>query len=123
MSFQQAGVYAGPHWSPPNCCLSAAPSGSAAVILSVAAVAVEGASVIAAGNGGVAGWLASPYWWLVVYLAIGPGIVGHTSFNALLKYLHPLAISLPLVMEPVHSTLPVHAADLGWQPPLVSMSP
>ena len=64
-------------------------------------MAFDGASVMAAGNGGVAGWLGSPYWPVVVYLAFGPGIIGHTSFNLLLKYLHPLAISLPLVMEPV----------------------
>lgn len=81
--------------------ISLAPAGSAAAILSVAAVLIEGASFVAAGKGGVAGWLGSPCWPVVVYLAVGPGIVGHTSFNLLLKYLHPLAISLPLVMEPV----------------------
>lgn len=55
----------------------------------------------AAGNDGAAGWLGSHYWPLVAYLAVGPGIVGHTSFNLLLKYMHPLAIALPLALEPV----------------------
>lgn len=44
-----------------------------------------------AGTHGVFGWVASSAYapW-VVYLALGPGLVGHTGFNALLKYLTPL---------------------------------
>ncbi|BDA43498.1 hypothetical protein COCOBI_04-5100 [Coccomyxa sp. Obi] len=76
-------------------------TGSAAGFLTVSAVSFGGASVTSPGATGVAGWIMSKYLVGVVYLAVIPGILGHTSFNALLKYLHPLAIALPLTLEPV----------------------
>ena len=39
------------------------------------------------------------------YLAIGPGIVGHTGLNTVLKYLAPLVISLSTVTEPLIGSL------------------
>ena len=60
---------------------------TAAALLSLAAALFEGATAEAAGvTGGVLGWLSSgTYCPLVLYLAVGPGIVGHTGFNTLLK--------------------------------------
>ncbi len=59
----------------------------AAALLTLAAAALEGPAATAAGvRGGVVGWLFSgKYCPLVIYLAVGPGIVGHTGFNTLLK--------------------------------------
>lgn len=80
-------------------------TGSAAGFLTVSAVSFGGASVASSGRTGVAGWITSKYLPGVIYLAVIPGILGHTSFNALLKYLHPLAIALPLTLEPVIGSL------------------
>ncbi len=35
------------------------------------------------------------------YLAVVPGIVGHTGLNTVLKYLSPLVISLSTTTEPL----------------------
>ena len=61
---------------------------TASALLSLAALTLEGGAAAAAGvKGGVVGWLMSgTYCPLVMYLAVGPGIVGHTGFNTLLKY-------------------------------------
>ncbi len=68
------------------------------------------------GQSGVAGWITSNYLPGVIYLAVIPGILGHTSFNALLKYLHPLAIALPLTLEPVIGSLIGFALGLTSPP-------
>eukprot|EP00887_Chlorella_sp_A99_P004149 scaffold23.g4149.t1 len=85
----------------------------AAVELTTAGAALEGARFTAAGAHGVFGWAASPHYLpLVLYLAgpgrAGPGIVGPTGFNSLLRYLPPLVISLACNLEPLIGSL------LGW---------
>jgi drug/metabolite transporter (DMT)-like permease len=60
------------------------------------------------GKEGVAGWAESRYLGGVIYLAVVPGILGHTSFNALLKYIDPLVIALSLTLEPVFGSI------IGW---------
>ena len=73
-----------------------------------------------AGVNGVAGWIMSKYLVGVVYLAVIPGILGHTSFNALLKYLHPLAIALPLTLEPVIGSIIGYLAGVTRPPHLLT---
>eukprot|EP00191_Tetraselmis_sp_GSL018_P008462 CAMPEP_0177615952 /NCGR_PEP_ID=MMETSP0419_2-20121207/23820_1 /TAXON_ID=582737 /ORGANISM="Tetraselmis sp., Strain GSL018" /LENGTH=259 /DNA_ID=CAMNT_0019113825 /DNA_START=311 /DNA_END=1090 /DNA_ORIENTATION=- len=51
---------------------------------------------------------APPYLGKVVYLALGPGLLGHTGFNYLLTWLSPLVISLALTLEPLVGSL------IGW---------
>lgn len=55
-------------------------TGLAALLLTLGALLFEGASLVAAGRHGVLGWAADlhylPY---VLYLAVVPGIVGHTG--------------------------------------------
>ena len=55
-------------------------TGLAAVLLTLSALLFEGARLLAAGRHGVLGWAADlhylPY---VLYLAVVPGIVGHTG--------------------------------------------
>lgn len=36
-----------------------------------------------------------------VYLAVVPGIVGHTSFNAVLKFISPMVVTLAVSTEPL----------------------
>ena len=52
----------------------------------------------------------------VIYLAVVPGILGHAGINMLLKYLHPLLLTLSMTVEPLVGTV------IGWmcgmaQPP------
>lgn len=55
-------------------------TGIAAILLMITAVLAEGASVSAGGGDGLFGWVVDGHYaWRVVYLAIGPGIVGHTG--------------------------------------------
>lgn len=44
----------------------------------------------------------------VLYLAIVPGIIGHTGFNAVLKWMPALLVTLALTIEPPIGTL------IGW---------
>lgn len=59
-------------------------------------------------------------WFSMVMLAILPTIIGHTSFNWALKYLHASAVSVSVLGEPVGATL------LAWlilkeQPPIYTI--
>ncbi len=54
------------------------------------------------------GWAAFAWLPYVAYLALGPGIVGHTGINASLRWLPPLVISVSVLFEPILGTL------LGW---------
>ena len=51
------------------------------------------------------GW-ADPEWlaW-VVYLALGPGLCGHTGVNTVLRWIPPIVVSIVLLMEPVLGAL------------------
>lgn len=81
----------------------------AAILLSIAGYALEDHSLVGAHNHGVVGWLCSrhyaPY---VVYLAVVPGIIGHTGFNTVLKYVSPLMVSLAIQLEPMLGSV------IGW---------
>jgi drug/metabolite transporter (DMT)-like permease len=84
-------------------CLYAAPVTTvAAVLLTIVGALFESPPPSPAE--GVFGWLASggggaSYGPRVLYLALGPGIVGHTGFNFLLAHVAPLAVSLALDLE------------------------
>ena len=62
-------------------------TGTAAIALTLVAAVTETAAAAAAGvRGGVVGWaLSGRYAVLVLYLALVPGIIGHTGFNTLLR--------------------------------------
>jgi drug/metabolite transporter (DMT)-like permease len=73
----------------------------AAFQLTLAAILVEGSKCFVSGSGGVFGWAGSMHFLpFVLYLGLVPGIIGHTGINALLKYMHPLIITLVLNVEP-----------------------
>jgi len=54
------------------------------------------------------GWLDLAWLLPVTYLALGPGLVGHTGINASLRWLPPLVISVGVVLEPLIGSL------IGW---------
>ena len=66
----------------------------AALFLCCAAVVTEGAGFDRSQHG-LFGYLSSwTYLWKSAYLGAVPGIAGHVTFNALLRWLHPLLIAL-----------------------------
>ena len=78
-----------------------------AAFLSLAAVVVGEPTSSDARLGDVFGWaLASPpsrllrRFAVVSYLALGPGLIGHTGYNAVLRHVTPLVVSTALALEP-----------------------
>ena len=67
----------------------------AAIALCICAMLFEGSSFNASVHGIFGQFGSSRYFLRCLYLALVPGILGHVSFNALLKWLHPLVIALP----------------------------
>lgn len=49
----------------------------------------------------IMGMFQHPYLWYVIYLGVGPGILGHTLLNYLVKYISPLTISTAMLLEPL----------------------
>lgn len=79
----------------------------AAIGLSISALFVEGAPLSMVSTG-LLGWTMLIWLPYVAYLALGPGLFGHTGINAVLRWLPPLVVSVTLVMEPLIGSL------LGW---------
>ena len=80
-----------------------------AMFLTVHAMLSEGASIDSTiVDSSVFGWTDVSWILLVVYLALGPGLAGHTGINASLRWLPPLVISVCVVFEPLLGGL------LGW---------
>ena len=81
----------------------------AAILLTIHAVIAENATLdTAVVDASVFGWTDVSWILLVAYLALGPGLAGHTGINASLKWLPPLVISVSVVMEPLLGSV------LGW---------
>ena len=57
---------------------------------------------------GAFGWISVTWILYVGYLALGPGLLGHTGINAVLRWIPPLTISMMLIMEPVIGSI------IGW---------
>lgn len=83
-------------------------TGFAALLLSVSAVLSGQVTLTGKGNTGLFGWFSMAYLPKVVYLAVVPGIVGHTGFNAVLKWIPALMVTLALTIEPPIGTV------MGW---------
>ncbi len=74
----------------------------AAILLAASSIIFEDSSINNTTSSlAIFGWLTMSWLPYVFYLAIGPGIVGHTGINAVLKWFSPLLISVCLVMEPL----------------------
>ncbi|KAK9812004.1 hypothetical protein WJX73_007954 [Symbiochloris irregularis] len=76
-------------------------TGSCSLCLTVGAIVIEGAEFGRSDLHGVFGWVNHKFLWNVAWLGIGPGIVGHSSLNALLRWIPPLQITLPQTAVPI----------------------
>lgn len=76
--------------------------------LLLAAVAIEGSSVFGLGTSDGFGWFSPPYVGWVAYLAVGPGLFGHTAVNNIIKYIDPIIVTVFLLMEPAIGSF------IGW---------
>ena len=76
-----------------------------AILLTIASIGLEGTSYSGITDFSVFGWI-DPIWLpAVLYLAIGPGLVGHTGINAVLKWISPVIISVSVMIEPILGTV------------------
>ncbi|KAL2613799.1 hypothetical protein R1flu_025491 [Riccia fluitans] len=81
----------------------------AAVCLSLAAISMEGMHHSSSGEiSGPFGWLRKEYLLLNLALALGPGFVGHTGFNAVLRYCSALLVAMATTLEPLLGSA------IGW---------
>lgn len=81
----------------------------AAFLLALGGIGLEGLEVSSTGEiCGPFGWVRKEYWLPTLYLALGPGFVGHTGLNAVLRYLSSLIIAMAITLEPPLGTA------LGW---------
>ncbi len=79
-----------------------------AVLLTGWAIYAEGLTFDLAEMTGAFGWVSAAWVGYVAYLALGPGLAGHTGINAVLRWIPPLTISMILIMEPVIGSV------IGW---------
>jgi len=84
-------------------------TGVAAILLTISSIMFESTPVgMLAADMSTFGWFDATWFLPVAYLAIGPGFIGHTGLNAVLRWLPTLLISVTLVMEPMIGAL------IGW---------
>jgi drug/metabolite transporter (DMT)-like permease len=91
-------------------------TGTAAALLTLLSLAADKASLFAAGRGGAFGYFASRYWAWVAYLALVPGLIGHTGLNTLLRFFPPLVISMSISLEAVFGSIIGYALGLAKIP-------
>ena len=79
-----------------------------AIALTAWAILSEGFTFNLDDMTGAFGWISITWILYVGYLALGPGLLGHTGINAVLRWIPPLTISMMLIMEPVIGSI------IGW---------
>ena len=80
-------------------------------MLTLASMLLDGTSPFEMGKQGVFGWPTDlRYLPSIAWLAAGPGVLGHTSLAALLKWMHPLQVSV-FWMSYVHCMKQLHRQD------------
>jgi drug/metabolite transporter (DMT)-like permease len=81
----------------------------AAVLLALSSMMVEGSTLSAlTTTTSLLGWSDLVYLPAIAYLAFGPGLIGHTGINAVLRYFPPIIISVAVLFEPLVGSL------IGW---------
>ena len=81
----------------------------AGVWLAMAAISQEGASISdTVPELSLFGWSDAVWLSWIVYLSIGPGLMGHTGINTVLRWIAPLTGSITLLFEPVGGGI------IGW---------
>ena len=79
-----------------------------AVVLTLWAIITEDLTFNFDEISGAFGWISVTWIFYVGYLALGPGLFGHTGINAVLRWIPPLTISMILILEPVIGSI------IGW---------
>lgn len=79
-----------------------------AILLTIWAVQAERLVMSLDDMTGSFGWLSAVWVAYFSYLALGPGLAGHTGINAVLRWIPPLIISMVLILEPVIGSV------IGW---------
>ncbi len=79
-----------------------------AIVLTAWAIVAEDLTLNLDDMSGAFGWISATWLIYVGYLALGPGLLGHTGINAVLRWIPPLTISMILIMEPVIGSI------IGW---------
>ncbi len=78
----------------------------ASLLLLISSLALEGTTISGEHSSLWAfGWTSATWLPLVAYLALGPGLVGHTGINAVLRWVSPLVISVSVLFEPIIGSL------------------
>jgi drug/metabolite transporter (DMT)-like permease len=81
----------------------------AAILLGISSLVIEGSSLAnIPASISLFGWLDVTWLWIVLLLAFGPGLVGHTGINGVLRWMPPLVISVSVLFEPLIGSL------IGW---------
>ena len=81
----------------------------ASILLLLTSLAFEGTTVLGSTSSTNAfGWATTDWLPLIAYLALVPGMVGHTGINHVLRWLPPLVISVSVLFEPIIGSI------IGW---------
>ncbi len=74
----------------------------AGLILTISSIFLEGTSIYSTiPEKSAFGWLDAMWLPWIAFLAFGPGLMGHTGINTLLKWISPIVVSISLLFEPV----------------------
>ncbi|KAJ7524464.1 hypothetical protein O6H91_17G007000 [Diphasiastrum complanatum] len=91
----------------------------AALFLGFAGIVIEG--FLQSSFGRVSGpfsWFKQEFLFPNLFLAIGPGFVGHTGFSAVLRYVSPLLVAMAITLEPVFGSAIAWATNVSPAPGL-----
>ena len=81
----------------------------AGIWLAMAAISQEGASISdTIPEHSLFGWSDAVWLSWIAYLSIGPGLMGHTGINTVLRWIAPITVSIVLLFEPVVGGI------IGW---------
>ena len=74
----------------------------AGLILTISSICLEGTSIYSTiPEKSAFGWLDAMWLPWIAFLAFGPGLMGHTGINTLIKWVSPIVVSISLLFEPV----------------------
>jgi drug/metabolite transporter (DMT)-like permease len=76
----------------------------AGIFLTLSSMMLEGTGFDEISSMSTFGWTDLVWLPAVAYLALGPGLIGHTGINGVLKWLPPIVISVSVLIEPILGT-------------------
>lgn len=81
----------------------------ASILLGLSSIVIEDTSLGGLpAVGSLFGWYDVLWFPAIAYLAIGPGLIGHTGINGVLRWFPPLVISVAVLFEPLIGSV------IGW---------